>query len=581
MNHQHPVFTVETECQDCYKCLRRCPVKAIRVENGHAMVMPDTCVSCGACVEACPVHAKRIRDDVGRAKRLVASERRVCVSLAPSWVSEFPGVTEAAMVAALLKLGFAAVGETAVGAQEVSAAVAADMARPGGRILVSSACPAAVEYLYKYLPDQAPCVTQVHSPVLAHCRLLRRAFGEDIAVVFFGPCIAKKNEADRHPGLLNLALTFTDLRAWLQEEDIRPEAVVPGAEDRFLPERAHEGALYPVEGGMIETVKARVTVPGARYVTLAGLHNIRRGLEGLAPDLLAGPLFVECLACEGGCIAGPCAAEQGATLARRLRVEDYTRWPDAPPAAVVTVPVAEVFQFTPAVPPHPGKTCIAEALKRIGKVSTADELNCGGCGYNTCRDFAAGFIEGRAEPTMCVSYMRKLAQKKANALLRCMPSAVVIADKDLRIIECNEQFGGMFGEELSQVYDVRPGLAGCMLAKVVPFAEMFQTVLRTGREIHYDHYRCDGRLFNITLFAVEPHEAVGGVILDVTRQEFRRDQIAQRANEVIKRNLSTVQDIACRLGEHMADTEILLRSIAEGFAMGDGRHGDWGDHGRE
>ncbi len=573
MNHQHPIFTVETECQDCYKCLRRCPVKAIRVENGHAMVMPDTCVSCGACVEACPVHAKRIRDDFGRAKQLVQSDRPVYVSLAPSWVSEFPGVTETGMVAALRRLGFTAVSETALGAQEVSAAVAADMARPGGRILISSACPSAVEYLYKYLPDQAAAVTQVHSPVLAHCRLLRQAFGEDIAVVFFGPCIAKKNEADRHPDLLSMALTFPDLRFWFGQKGIDPAAITPGPEDRFVPERSRDGALYPVEGGMIETIKIRGAVAGARYVTLAGLHNIHRGLEGLTPDSLTAPLFVECLACEGGCIAGPCASAEGATLSLRLRIEDYTRWPEQAPNALATIPVEETFAFGPVALPHPGKTRIAEALKRIGKVSSADELNCGGCGYNTCRDFAMGLIEGRAEPTMCVSYMRKLAQKKANALLRCMPSAVVIADQDLRIIECNELFGRMFGEELSQVYDVRPGLNGCLLAKVVPFAEMFQTVLKTGREIHYDHYRCDDRLFNITLFTVEPDEAVGGVILDVTRQEFRRDQIAQRANEVITRNLSTVQDIACRLGEHMADTEILLRSIAEGFAMGDGRHG--------
>ena len=573
MNHQHPIFTVETECQDCYKCLRHCPVKAIRVENGHAMVIPDTCVSCGACVEACPVHAKRIRDDLGRARHLVQSGRPVYVSLAPSWVSEFPGVTEGGMVAALRRLGFTAVSETALGAQEISAAVAADMAQPGGRLLISSACPSAVEYLYKYLPVQAAAVTQVHSPVMAHCRLLRRSFGEDIAVVFFGPCIAKKNEADRHPELLDIALTFLDLHAWLEQKGVNPASIATEPGDLFVPERSREGALYPVEGGMIETIKAHGPVAGARYVTLAGLHNIRRGLKGLTPDALTGPLFVECLACEGGCIAGPCSGGEDATLVRRLSIEDYTRWPDLPPANAVTVAVTEDFAFGPVVLPHPGTARIAQALRRIGKTSAADELNCGGCGYNTCRDFAAGLIEGRAEPTMCVSYMRKLAQKKANALLRCMPSAVVIADKNLHIIECNELFGRMFGEELSQVYDARPGLNGCLLAKVVPFAEMFQTVLKTGREIHYDHYRCDERLFSITIFTVEPKEAVGAVILDVTRQEFRRDQIAQRANEVITRNLSTVQDIACRLGEHMADTEILLRSIAEGFAMGDGRHG--------
>jgi len=252
-----------------------------------------------------------------------------------------------------------------------------------------------------------------------------------------------------------------------------------------------------------------------------------------------------------------------------LRVEQYAQWPETPIRRSAQTAIDEHFAIGGVEMPIPDDKQIREALRLVGKSSAEDELNCGGCGYNTCRAFAAGLINGRAEPTMCVSYMRKLAQNKANALLRCMPSGVVIADRELRIIECNEWFGRMFGEEVSQIYDVRPGLNRCLLAKVAPFAEMFEMVLKTGRDLHYDHYRCDERLFNITVFTIEPHQVVGGVIMDVTRQELRRDQIAQRANEVIKRNLSTVQEIACRLGEHMADTEVLLRSIAEGFAMED------------
>lgn len=571
MDHQYPIYTVETECQDCYKCLRQCPVKAIRVENGHAMVIPEMCVACGACVEACPVHAKRIRDDLGRARNLLKSGRPVYVSLAPSWVSEFPGVPESAMIAALRRLGFSAVSETALGAQEVSAAIAGELAQGQKGLFISSACPAAVEYLYKYLPVQAAAVTQVHSPVLAHCRLLRRVYGDGIAVVFFGPCIAKKNESDRHPHLLDLALTFFDLREWFRQEGLDAAALQGAETDRFVPEHAEEGALYPVEGGMIETIRAHGLAPNARFVTLAGLGNIHKGLAGVIPEELEEPLFVECLACEGGCIAGPCVDDRDATLTRRIRVEHQLQWPETPPFRVPRVPLREDFAFPGVDRAEFDDAELREALKQVGKFNSGDELNCGGCGYNTCRAFAAGLIGGRAEPTMCVSYMRKLAHKKANALLRSMPSGVVLVGKDLRIIECNEWFGHMFGEDVAQVYDVSPGLNRCLLAKIVPFPEMFATVLKTGNDLHYDHHRCDNRLFNITIFTLEPHQVVGGIILDVTRQEFRRDQIAQRANEVIKRNLSTVQEIACRLGEHMAETEILLRSIAEGFAMEDGR----------
>ncbi len=570
MDQQYPIFTVETECQDCYKCLRHCPVKAIRVENGHAMIVREMCVACGTCVEACPVHAKRIRDDMGRARNLLNSGRPVYVSLAPSWVSEFPGISEAQIIAALRRLGFHAVSETALGAQEISAAIAAQLSAGQKGLFISSACPAAVEYIYKYLPLQAQAVTQMHSPLLAHCRLLRKAFGDAIAIVFFGPCIAKKNESDRHAKLLDLALTFQDLQSWFQQKGIDPAALSPAEEDAFVPEHSQEGAVYPVEGGMTETIKAHGAFPGTRFVTLAGLRNIRKGLEGLRPEAIEYPLFVECLACEGGCIAGPCIDESEPALMRRMHIEQYTQWPELPVARTPKVPVQEAYVFGKLKIDAPSETAILDALKQVGKFTAGDELNCGGCGYNTCRAFAAGLISGRAEPTMCVSYMRKLAQNKANALLRCMPSGVVIAGKDMRIIECNELFGHMFGDDVAHVYDVSPGLKRCMLAKVVPFPEMFELALQTGREIHYDHHRCDNRLFNITIFSLEPHQVVGGVILDVTRQEIRRDQIAQRANEVIKRNLSTVQEIACRLGEHMAETEILLRSIAEGFACEDG-----------
>lgn len=570
MDHQYPIYTVETECQDCYKCLRECPVKAIRVENGHAMVVPEMCVACGNCVEVCPAHAKKVRDDLGRARLLLKSARPVYVSLAPSWVSEFAGISAAQMIAALRRLGFAGVSETALGAQEVSAAVAARMAAGEKTMHISSACPAAVEYISKYLPAQSAALTQLHSPVLAHCRLLRAVFGQDIGVVFFGPCIAKKIESDRHPGILDLALTFPDLRDWLRQEGIEPLDTEAGSEDRFVPETAQEGALYPVEGGMIETIRAHGGFNGARFVTLAGAGNIRRGLEGLTPDAIDAPLFVECLVCEGGCIAGPCATGQDAALARRMRIERHTEWPQLPLRRVPRVPVEERFKIGASRPAACDEARLRAALKQVGKNKREDELNCGGCGYNTCRAFAEALLENRAEPTMCVSYMRKLAQKKANALLRSMPSGVVIVDKNLRIIECNERFGKMFGEEVAQVYEASPGLSRCVLAKVVPFPEMFAAVLKTGNELHYDHYRCEDRLFNITIFLLEPNEVVGGVILDVTRQEFRRDQIAQRANEVIARNLSTVQEIACRLGEHMADTEILLRSIAEGYAVEDG-----------
>lgn len=565
MEALYPVFTTRNDCQDCYKCLRACPVKAIRVEGGHAMVVPELCVACGTCVEVCPVGAKKIRDDRSRVRALLAEGRSVCVSLAPSWVADFPGLSPQKIVAALKALGFDRVSETALGAQEVSAALARRLAPAAPGLYLSTACPSAVAYVEKYLPRLASSLLPLPSPLLAHAALLKERYGEGTAVVFFGPCIAKKSEGDSHPELVEGVLTFDDLRRWLEEESISFDDLQPGPEDRFLPESSKEGALYPIEGGMNETIRAHGGLEGLRLFSITGLENMDRFLKGLRPEELPHPVFVECLACPGGCINGPCSDREEPALLHRSRVEAFAEMPplpirrpfwripelDYPPCAVESADISERE--------------IAEALAQVGKFSSEDELNCGGCGYDSCCAFARALIMGRAEPTMCVSHMRKQAQKKANALLRCLPAGVVIVDAGLEIDECNRRFAELFGKETLLVYEIYPGLKGCQLAKVLPFSHLFRIALETGKDIHFDHLRHGDLLFDVTIFTIDPGQTVGAVILDVTRREIKRDQIAQRANEVIRKNLSTVQEIACRLGEHMAETEILLRSIAEGY----------------
>jgi len=251
MNRIPPLYTETAECQDCYKCLRRCSVKAIKIHEGHATIMPELCVGCGNCVRTCPVGAKRIRDDIERARLLLKMKKRVIVSLAPSYVAEFRGVAKERLIRGLKTLGFYGVSETALGAEEVSASVAAMLGDRDGGVFLSSACPTAVELIKKYHPVHAANITELYSPVLAHASMLRREYGEDIGIVFVGPCVSKKMEADSHPDLLDVAITFEELRRWLESEDIDLTTVPFGPNDRFIPEGAREGALYPVDGGMI------------------------------------------------------------------------------------------------------------------------------------------------------------------------------------------------------------------------------------------------------------------------------------------------------------------------------------------
>jgi PAS domain-containing protein len=540
-------------------------VKAIRIVDGHAAVMAESCVACGHCVQICPAGAKRVRNDVIRLNELLESGRPAYVSLAPSWVSEFQGVSSGAMNAALRRLGFAGASETALGAQMVSDRVAERLKSSRGGVHVSSACPAAVEFVGKHMADRISLLTDVYSPALSHALYLRRMYGDSIAVVLFSPCAGKKLEADRYPEILDLALTFDDLWRCLETSGIDLARQEP--DGGFVPCTARDGAIYPLEGGMIETLRSRPGLERVRFFTFAGIPEIGDGLAIAASDAGSDVVFVETLACTGGCVNGPCSRTHRDGLRKRLEVlRRMEPGLSDDMAACRELDLIRRFDIEPWRCHQPSEREIVEALLRVGKRSKSDELNCGGCGYENCRAFAAALLAGNAEPSMCVSYLRQLAQKKANALLRCIPAGVVIADHELRIVECNERFARMFDDATRDIYEVFDSLTGACLDRIVPFADEFRAILQSGGECRKDWVRCGDRLLSVHLFTVEHRRCVGAVVSDVTSLEMRREQIASRAREVIDRNLATVQEIACRLGEHMADTEMLLRSIADTYA---------------
>ena len=560
-----PVYSEQAQCQDCYKCVRACPVKAIRVSSDHAVVMPERCLACGACVAACPSGAKRVRDDQPRVAALLREGKPVVVSLAPSFASEFEGLGAGRLIAALRRLGFSGVSETALGAQEVSARLARELDGTAGRVWLSTACPVAVDYVRTYLPGRIPDLTPLDSPLLAHVRLLQAGLG-NVRVVFVGPCIAKKLEVEDAPAL-EAALTFGDLRAWLEREGIDPWALEPGPGDTFLLGPAAEGVLYPVEGGMARATALNMATGETRVITLSGLGPIRDGLADLpAPR---GNAFLELLACAGGCVSGPCTARRSAVGARLAVLDVAEEAPDAyPREPAVTLDRS----FSPRVPPESRIPAgqLEGALRRLGKEGPGDELNCGACGYDTCRDLARAIVAGRAETRMCVSNLRRLAEKKANALLRTLPFGVVIVDEELRIIESNDQFVRLLGEEAELVAESQPGLCGARIDKLVDFGDRFREVLAGGDELLRQNLASAGGTLSATIFSVEPGRVVGALLLDVTETEARQKEMVGKAEEVIQNMLSNAQEIAFSLGRNAARSEGILNSIIAEFR---GPHG--------
>ena len=559
-----PVYTTENECQDCYKCVRHCPVKAIRIVNGKASVIPEACVACGQCVKVCPAHAKKIRSDLARLKELLASGATLYASVAPSFAGYFKGVTIGRLAAALKRLGFAGVSETAHGAESVSAHVARLLAETDSPLVISSACPAAVDMIRKYLPGYAKFVSPLPSPAKAHAGLLKEAFGEGAKVVFFGPCAAKKNEADRDPGRLALACVFPALEKFLEEKGIS----LDGEEAELALGPAEEGRFYSVEGGMNDTL--RDGKANVRYLSVSGLESLRRVLGELPRELRSGgaapggrKIFIEALACPGGCVNGPAMPADGGSLATLFATDAASPLQTSVGRCFTHCGVAS-YPAEAVREDEPDEAAMAQALARVGKTTKADELNCGACGYETCRAFAKALIAGKAEEAQCHTFLKRNFQRTSNALIKYIPAGVVIVDGRGLVSECNRVFAEMCGE--TELYDTLGNLEGVAVAALMePFADLFAGALEHGSEIVKYRQPWKGRLVNVSVFPIAKGEFAGAVVQDVTQNEGRREEIAAKAREVIAKNVYTVQQVARLFGEHIAETEIMLNEIAGAY----------------
>ena len=617
-NREYPLYTIKNNCQDCYKCVRRCPVKAIKIEDGSAMIVPDLCIACGTCYRVCPAKAKQARNDLTRAKHLVQSGKDVYVSLAPSWITEFEGVSREQMIAAIRRLGFRGVSETALGAEEVSANIAGlldkaandalqvsaapDMSQTAcgekdedasaerspertsgvredtdtgeatqvsavNRLFISTACPAVVEYINKYVPERTANLTKLTSPLLAHCRLLKTALGKDIEVIFIGPCIAKKIEADRHPDLLSLSLSFTDLRQWLKDENIELKDIHTSVFDKFVMSKAEEGTAYPVEGGMIETLKPYEQSQKAYLMQITGIDNIKRELKNIREEALDRPVFIECLACEGGCVNGPCIREHAERrLKGALRVDTFAGGQRFDVAAPDTI--SHNYPFLGGKKVKFGSEAINDMLYKMGKTSPEKELNCGSCGYPTCRDKAVAILEGKAKMEMCLPFLKEKAESFSDTIINNTPNAIIVMDEDLVVQQINRAAVRMF--KLTAASDILHE----HVVRILNPAEYQNIITSALHSTTRSHYLAEYQLYvEETILYDRQYHIVITILRDVTERETLRGQdetlrrqTVEIADRVIDKQMRVVQEIASLLGETTAETKIALTRLKD--AMG-------------
>ncbi|MFP4065653.1 MAG: [Fe-Fe] hydrogenase large subunit C-terminal domain-containing protein [Bacteroidales bacterium] len=571
MNANQPIYTEDNNCQDCYKCVRHCPVKAIRISNNCASVIDELCIACGNCVEVCPVGAKKVRSDIEVIKHLLAKGKKVILSLAPSWVSSFPGVSAQTMISQLKQMGFYAVSETALGAELVNRHLRSELLAAGPGISLSSACPTVVEYIRRHRQEYTPYISNVFSPLIAHARYLKSYYGPDVDVVFAGPCIAKKREADSQRKTLSAAITFCELSHWMEEQWFNPEP-----EDAcFEPVEAVSGSLYPVEGGMIAGLNNGKSENALQFMSFSGLEAMEGVLNKLDDWKPNKRIFIELLSCPGGCINGPAMPDKSSMGFRYSNVLDASAGKiqsiGEGKELVHSVSIDTTYEAlkNPCAEKKYAAADIMESLRAVGKQTSKDELNCGGCGYESCQEFAVAMLEGKAERNMCVSYMRRVAHDKASVLLQRMPSGVMIVDENLKVIECNINMARMLGEEVQMIYEVNPGLPAADVKKLVPFHRLFEQVLTSGKDLLDKEFKLKNRLLKVSVFSVQTHKIVCAIARDLYNPEVRTDEVVKRTRSIITENLGTVQKIAYLLGENASKTETSLNSILEILTQND------------
>lgn len=579
-----PIFTELRECRDCYKCIRACPTKAIQVKEGSAVVIHDRCIYCGICVDICPASAKKVRQDLSRVQLFMEGDRRVICSLAPSHSSEFEE-REAALLIALEKLGFDYISETAIGASLVSATIDEYRHKKIDTPWISTACPSVVQLVKKYYTALEDKLSPIPSPLQLHCAYLREIYGDDIGIVFIGPCISKKWEADEWPGYPNFSLTFDELRLWLDQERLDLDSInkqlfesdfeIP----KYVPLKASVASAYSVEGGMIASFKGGQDFFQDNSTAISGSLSVKSTLDNLLNS--ENNQFLELLSCEGGCINGPSTKKDVALSNKKHITTGYTRKRMheenlfVPPMEFINEVVEKGYKIMKV--PKTTKTKmryddkkysekeIQQVLIDLGKTHPEDQINCGGCGYSTCKDMAIAYLEGMAEEEMCVTKMRKEAQNKMDVLLRTIPMGVVIVDEELNIIDCNAKFIMLFGDVDYEVDNVAlEVIKGISVRNFVSFSHKFQSQFKN--EISKQvKIKFKDMFLKVTFFSINRHNLVGALFEDVTSPTVRRETVVKKAEAVIQKSLETVQQIASLLGENAADTEITLNSLVEAF----------------
>lgn len=415
------VTTILDRCKRCYSCIRECPAKAIKVINGQAIVLQERCIVCGHCVKVCSQKAKKIISGTQNVMEILLQKTNAIAIVAPSFAASFPE-TFSKLPSALRKLGFSKVVETAFGADLISDYYLKEFEANNKKTVISSACPAVVNYIEKYYPGLVDNLSKIVSPMIAIGKYLRENLGDNIKIIFIGPCVAKKQEylEAEVAGIIDGVLTFTEIKDLFRENQIFLEEL---DESDYDPPHALLGKTYPLAGGLLKTANISGDILEREIIVVEGKRKVTEIIDEIAGNKIKAK-FVDILFCEG-CISGPAIDSNLNYYSRREKVISYIEkklhsvdkqiWKSSLFNSR-RIDFSREFKSKLKQLENPSEIRIKEILAQTNKFDEKDELNCGACGYNTCREYASAIAKNLAENEMCLPYLIDSLRKAYNEL---------------------------------------------------------------------------------------------------------------------------------------------------------------------
>ena len=545
----------KSNCKNCYKCIRHCPIKAIRFSGNQAHIIDNECILCGQCFVVCPQNAKQIVDETEKVKVFIQSGEPVVVSLAPSFIANYDGIGINAMRTALKNMGFTDVEETAIGATIVKNEYERMLEEEDRDVVISSCCHSINLLIQKHFPACLEYLADVMSPMQAHCLDIKKRY-PGAKTVFVGPCVAKKDEADHYKGIVDAVLTFEELSEWMKEERIE----LPNETDSDEYSRAR---FFPTTGGVLKTMKENSKFT---YVAIDGVETCIAVLKDIEKGKIHN-CFIEMSSCTGSCVGGPVIEKyhHDSNIKDYIEVATYAGDKDFVVTQPKSVELKKQLTYIEPLLPMPSEMEINSALRQMGKFKSADELNCGSCGYNTCREKAIAICQGKAEISMCLPFLKDKAESFSDTIVKNTPNGLIVLNENLEVQQINEA-----ARKIMNIRSASDVLGDQVIRILDP--TVFMNVLTSGRDVKDQRvYLAEYKRYveQTVVYDRDTHLLVG-IMRDVTDEEYereRKENISRKtievADKVVDKQMRIVQEIASLLGETAAETKIALAKLKE------------------